>query len=50
MHPIFAYGTEAQRQKYLPGLASGKLIGCFGLTEPEADSDPAGMRTRVPLH
>jgi glutaryl-CoA dehydrogenase len=47
MHPIFAFGTEAQRQKYLPGLASGKLIGCFGLTEPEAGSDPAGMRTRA---
>src|ERR1700730_2383822 len=47
MHPIFAFGTEAQRQKYLPGLATGKLIGCFGLTEPEAGSDPAGMRTRA---
>jgi glutaryl-CoA dehydrogenase len=47
MYPIYAYGTEAQRQKYLPGLASGKLIGCFGLTEPDAGSDPAGMKTRA---
>ena len=45
MYPIYAYGTEAQRQKYLPGLAAGKLIGCFGLTEPDAGSDPAGMKT-----
>ena len=45
MYPIHAYGSEAQRQKYLPGLASGELIGCFGLTEPDAGSDPAGMRT-----
>ncbi len=45
MYPIFAYGSEEQRRKYLPGLASGKLIGCFGLTEPDAGSDPAGMRT-----
>jgi glutaryl-CoA dehydrogenase len=45
MYPIYAYGTEAQRQKFLPGLASGKLIGCFGLTEPDAGSDPAGMKT-----
>jgi glutaryl-CoA dehydrogenase len=45
MYPIFAYGTEAQRQKYLPGLAAGTLIGCFGLTEPDAGSDPAGMKT-----
>ncbi|MEM9716226.1 MAG: acyl-CoA dehydrogenase family protein, partial [Pseudomonadota bacterium] len=45
MYPIYAYGTEEQRQKYLPGLASGALIGCFGLTEPEAGSDPAGMKT-----
>ncbi len=45
MYPIYAYGTEAQRQKYLPGLAAGTLIGCFGLTEPEAGSDPAGMTT-----
>ena len=45
MHPIYAYGSEAQRRKYLPGLASGELIGCFGLTEPDAGSDPAGMKT-----
>jgi glutaryl-CoA dehydrogenase len=47
MYPILAYGSEAQRQKYLPGLATGELIGCFGLTEPDAGSDPAGMRTRA---
>ena len=47
MHPIYAYGTEEQRMKYLPKLASGEWIGCFGLTEPDAGSDPAGMRTRV---
>ncbi|MFQ3895921.1 acyl-CoA dehydrogenase [Sphingobium sp. GW456-12-10-14-TSB1] len=45
MHPIYAFGSEEQRRKYLPGLASGKLIGCFGLTEPDAGSDPGGMRT-----
>ncbi len=45
MYPIHAYGTDAQRAKYLPGLASGALIGCFGLTEPDAGSDPAGMKT-----
>lgn len=45
MYPIHAYGSEEQRRKYLPGLAAGKLIGCFGLTEPDAGSDPAGMRT-----
>ena len=45
MYPINAYGTDAQRRKYLPGLASGALIGCFGLTEPDAGSDPAGMKT-----
>ena len=45
MYPIHAYGSDEQRAKYLPGLASGKLIGCFGLTEPDAGSDPAGMRT-----
>lgn len=44
MYPIYAYGSEAQRQKYLPGLAAGTLIGCFGLTEPDAGSDPAGMK------
>ncbi len=45
MHPIYAYGSEEQKQKYLPGLSSGELIGCFGLTEPDAGSDPAGMKT-----
>ena len=45
MHPIYTYGNEDQRQKYLPGLASGKLIGCFGLTEPDAGSDPGSMKT-----
>jgi glutaryl-CoA dehydrogenase len=45
MYPIYAYGTEAQRQKYLPKLASGEWIGCFGLTEPDAGSDPGGMKT-----
>ena len=45
MYPIFAYGSEEQKRKYLPGLASGKMIGCFGLTEPDAGSDPAGMKT-----
>ena len=45
MYPIYAYGTEAQRMKYLPKLASGEFIGCFGLTEPDAGSDPAGMKT-----
>ena len=45
MYPIYAYGTEAQRVKYLPKLASGEWIGCFGLTEPDAGSDPGGMKT-----
>jgi glutaryl-CoA dehydrogenase len=45
MHPIYTYGSEAQRQKYLPKLATGEWIGCFGLTEPDSGSDPASMRT-----
>jgi len=45
MHPIFAYGDEAQRQKYLPSLATGEKVGCFGLTEPDAGSDPGSMST-----
>ncbi len=45
MYPIQAYGSEEQRKKFLPGLASGELIGCFGLTEPDAGSDPGGMKT-----
>jgi glutaryl-CoA dehydrogenase len=47
MYPIHAYGTEAQREKYLPALASGEKVGCFGLTEPDAGSDPGSMRTRA---
>ncbi|WP_412522373.1 acyl-CoA dehydrogenase [Shewanella algae] len=47
MHPIFAYGSEEQKQKYLPRLARGELIGCFGLTEPDVGSDPGGMKTRA---
>jgi len=47
MYPIHAYGTEDQRKKYLPKLASGQWVGCFGLTEPDAGSDPGGMRTRA---
>ncbi|MEX0348624.1 MAG: acyl-CoA dehydrogenase [Paracoccaceae bacterium] len=47
MYPIYAYGSEEQRRKYLPKLASGEYIGCFGLTEPDAGSDPAGMKTRA---
>lgn len=47
MYPIYAYGTEEQREKYLPKLSSGEWIGCFGLTEPDAGSDPAGMTTRA---
>ena len=47
MYPIYAYGTEEQRKKYLPKLAAGDLIGCFGLTEPDAGSDPASMKTRA---
>jgi glutaryl-CoA dehydrogenase len=47
MHPINAYGSEEQKMRFLPGLASGEFVGCFGLTEPDAGSDPAGMRTRA---
>ncbi|NIY73537.1 acyl-CoA dehydrogenase [Marivivens donghaensis] len=47
MYPIHAYGSEEQRQKYLPKLATGEYIGCFGLTEPDAGSDPGGMKTRA---
>jgi glutaryl-CoA dehydrogenase len=47
MYPIYAYGSEEQRRKYLPKLSSGEWIGCFGLTEPDAGSDPAGMKTRA---
>ena len=47
MHPIHAYGSEEQRKKYLPGLAKGELVGCFGLTEPDSGSDPGSMRTRA---
>jgi glutaryl-CoA dehydrogenase len=47
MHPIHAFGTEAQRRKYLPRLARGEWVGCFGLTEPEAGSDPASLTTRA---
>jgi glutaryl-CoA dehydrogenase len=47
MYPIYAYGDESQRKKYLPKLATGEWIGCFGLTEPDAGSDPAGMKTRA---
>ena len=47
MHPIYAYGSEQQKQKYLPELATGELIGCFGLTEPDHGSDPGSMKTRA---
>ena len=47
MHPIYAYGTEAQRKKYLPKLATGEMVGCFGLTEPDHGSDPGSMVTRA---
>ncbi len=47
IYPIYTYGTESQRKKYLPGLASGQAIGCFGLTEPDHGSDPGGMKTRA---
>ena len=47
MHPIYAYGSEEQRRKYLPKLATGEMVGCFGLTEPDHGSDPGGMKTRA---
>ncbi len=47
MHPIYAYGSEEQRMKYLPKLATGEWVGCFGLTEPDHGSDPGGMKTRA---
>jgi len=47
MYPIFAYGSQAQRDRYLPRLASGEWVGCFGLTEPDHGSDPGGMTTRA---
>ena len=47
IHPINAYGSDEQKRKYLPGLTSGELVGCFGLTEPDAGSDPGSMRTRA---
>jgi glutaryl-CoA dehydrogenase len=47
MHPIWAYGDERQRRRWLPRLATGELVGCFGLTEPDHGSDPGGMRTRA---
>jgi glutaryl-CoA dehydrogenase len=47
MYPIYAYGSEEQRQKYLPRLATGEIVGCFGLTEPDSGSDPGSMRTRA---
>lgn len=47
MHPIHSYGTEAQRERWLPGLAKGELVGCFGLTEPDHGSDPGSMRTKA---
>jgi glutaryl-CoA dehydrogenase len=50
MHAIFAYGSEEQRARWLPRMARGEAIGCFGLTEPDAGSDPAGMRTRAVRH
>ncbi len=47
MHPIYAYGSDAQKQTYLPGLAKGEIIGCFGLTEPDYGSDAGGLKTRA---
>ena len=47
MHPFYAYGSEQQKEKYLPHLATGNWVGCFGLTEPDHGSDPGGMKTRA---
>ena len=47
MYPIYAYGTEEQRRRWLPDMAAGKVIGCFGLTEPQGGSDPANMKTHA---
>ncbi len=47
MYPIYAFGSDEQKQKYLPGMAKGEILGCFGLTEPDAGSNPAAMRTRA---
>jgi len=47
MYPVYAYGSEEQKQKYLPKLATGEWVGCFGLTEPDAGSDPGGMKSRA---
>ena len=47
MYPIYTYGTDAQREKYIPKLSTGEWVGCFGLTEPDAGSDPGGMKTRA---
>lgn len=47
MYPIYTFGSDEQKQRYLPKLAKGELIGCFGLTEPNHGSDPAGMETKV---
>src|SRR3546814_12562705 len=47
IHPILAFGGEAQKEAYVPKLASGELVGCFGLTEPDGGSDPGAMRTRA---
>src|SRR5258708_36730103 len=47
MYPIYSYGSEAQKQRWLPAMATGEKIGCFGLTEPDHGSDPGGMKTRA---
>ena len=47
MYPIYAYGSEEQKKKYLPKLATGEIMGCFGLTEPDHGSDPGGMTTNI---